>query len=124
MPRLPLSAPHLQYNYFRLGPTRLFEALRGPHFTLLAYGPGAAADLAAVAWAGQGAPLKRVAIDAGPGAFSDLCLADAAGSFREGYGVDQSVLLLIRPDGYIATFAVHDRVTTIENFAARVTAQA
>ncbi|WP_339692724.1 FAD-dependent oxidoreductase [Celeribacter baekdonensis] len=105
-------------------PTRLFEALRGPHFTLLAYGPGAAADLAAVAWAGQGAPLKRVAIDAGPGAFSDLCLADAAGSFREGYGVDQSVLLLIRPDGYIATFAVHDRVATIENFAARVTAQA
>ncbi|MDR3738291.1 MAG: hypothetical protein P4L40_04645, partial [Terracidiphilus sp.] len=35
-------------------------------------------------------------------------LQDTAGNVRKSYGIDSDVLLLVRPDGYIASIATHD----------------
>ena len=103
------------------GPLRLFEALAGPHFAAIAYGPEAAADLKALRWPTSGASLRRVAIDAGPDADTDIVLADITGTFREIYGVKTSTLLLIRPDGYIGSIATSNRAAVTGALAQAIT---
>ena len=68
-------------------PTRLFDAFRGPHATLLALGPDhveTAGRLAA-----RYGPIVRVA-----------AFVDTAGHARRAYRIDRG-LVLVRPDGYI-----------------------
>ncbi|GAA3166081.1 MULTISPECIES: FAD-dependent monooxygenase [Streptomyces] len=74
-------------------PVRLFDLLRGPHFTLLALGD-AALDAAALP---AGPEQLRLVRAGGPA--PDLL--DTHGHLRDAYGPD-SALYLIRPDGYIA----------------------
>ncbi|MET9288412.1 FAD-dependent monooxygenase [Nocardia beijingensis] len=93
------------------GSQRLFDLFSGPHFTALAYGPAAAADLAALPWPAAGAELRRVAIDSGKQAAVDVALVDITDSFARIYGVSDSTLLLIRPDGYIGAIATTDRTS-------------
>ncbi|MGO4418695.1 FAD-dependent monooxygenase, partial [Streptomyces sp. MCAF7] len=68
-------------------PFRLFDAFRGPHFTLLALGdtelPPVHADFVRTYWVGGPAP----------------DLLDPDGHIRTGYG--ERGLFLVRPDGYI-----------------------
>ncbi|MGW3960505.1 FAD-dependent oxidoreductase [Amycolatopsis sp. NPDC005003] len=78
-----------------LGGSRLFDTYRGPHFTLVAYGPQAAAASAELDWPTAGAPLRRITVD-GPG------------SFRTSYGIEGDTLLLVRPDGYLGHIATRD----------------
>ncbi|WP_410667851.1 FAD-dependent oxidoreductase [Amycolatopsis sp. cmx-4-68] len=75
--------------------SRLFDVYRGPHFTLVASGPKAAAASAELDWPAAGAPLRRITVDARPG-------------FRSSYGVEGDTLLLVRPDGYLGHVATHD----------------
>jgi 2-polyprenyl-6-methoxyphenol hydroxylase-like FAD-dependent oxidoreductase len=96
------------------GPLRMFDAMAGPHFTAIAYGPGADAELQALRWPTAGAALRRVAIDSGVDAVADIVLADITGTFRETYGLDSPTLLLIRPDGYIAAIATTDRLARLQ----------
>lgn len=103
------------------GPLRLFEAMAGPHFTAIAYGTDAAADLAALRWSTSGAPLRRLAVDAGVDAVADVVLADLTGTFRETYGLDASTLLLIRPDGYIGAIAAAGRLTRMQALLSSLT---
>lgn len=81
---------------------RLFDLYRGPHFTALAYGPRAAAALASLPWPTTGAPLKRVFVDAGSAAFVKT------------YGIACEAVIVIRPDGYIASIASRDMVADTE----------
>ncbi|MEV4063802.1 FAD-dependent monooxygenase [Nonomuraea dietziae] len=77
-------------------PIRLFDLLRGTHWTLLGFGAGTAATLADLHHAGL-----RSFLVVGPGAAgAGNCLigAEAARVFRARPGT----LILIRPDGYIA----------------------
>ncbi|MFE6620014.1 FAD-dependent oxidoreductase [Streptomyces sp. NPDC057740] len=90
--------------------TRLFDVLRGPHFTAIAYGPGAARDLEEFAWPTAGARLKRLFV--GPSAFDGLALSDPGKTLRRAYGLTGDTLLLIRPDGYIGHIATRDFLTT------------
>ncbi len=78
-----------------LGGSRLFDVYRGPHFTLVAYGPQAAAASDELDWPATGAPLRRITVD-GPG------------SFHDGYGIEGDTLLLVRPDGYLGHIATRD----------------
>lgn len=78
--------------------TTVHELLQGPHFSALAYGAGAAADITKIAWPESGADLKRFSINAG-GATS---LRDTDESLRSIYGLREDTLMVIRPDGYIA----------------------
>ncbi|WP_280361796.1 FAD-dependent monooxygenase [Nocardia wallacei] len=93
------------------GPQRLFDIMRGPHFTVLGFGAEAAAELTALHWPESGAVLRRVAVDAGPAADAEVVLADISGGFARSYGLAGPALLVIRPDGYLASITVgNDRV--------------
>jgi 2-polyprenyl-6-methoxyphenol hydroxylase-like FAD-dependent oxidoreductase len=94
-------------------PLRLFDYFRGPHFTALAYGPHAAAELARLPWPKTGAALTRIGVDAGASDIVDA-LSDAAGTFARAYGLGGDALFLIRPDGYIGHIATHDMLSSTE----------
>jgi hypothetical protein len=72
-------------------PQRLFEHLRGPHFTLLGIGNPAEPGLD---WPGSGAALRRIAVT-GP----------AAPHVARALGLGVPAAVLIRPDGYLAWHA-------------------
>jgi len=95
------------------GSIRLFNLLRGPHFTLLAFGPNASKEMSQITWPEAGASLKRVTIDAGKSIEADLQLEDDNASFKGIYGLGNDALVLIRPDGYIGQIASSSHVTAI-----------
>ncbi|MFJ2759536.1 FAD-dependent oxidoreductase [Nocardioides sp. NPDC087217] len=94
-------------------PARMFDAYRGPHFTAVAYGDGAARALNQIQWPATGAALRTVAVDA-LSSTADLVLTDGNGSFRESYGVSEDTLLLVRPDGYLASISSGDMISEAE----------
>ncbi|MFF9117934.1 FAD-dependent oxidoreductase [Streptomyces massasporeus] len=106
-----------------LGPdgtwTRLFDVFRGPHFTAIAYGPGAARDLEVLAWPTAGAQLKRLTV--GTTAADRLGFSDPKNTLKGAYGLTGDTLLLIRPDGYIGHIATRDFLTTTQSAARAMT---
>jgi len=70
----------------------LFSAFRGPHFTLITIGDQANAQARALVPNAAGAEVKLITLD--PKGNSD---------FRDIYGIDEEAVLLVRPDGYIAS---------------------
>jgi hypothetical protein len=99
--------------------TRLFDALRGPHFTAIAYGASAARDLDMLAWPTVGAQLKRLTV--GARAADNLTLSDPENTLKDAYGLDGDTLVLIRPDGYIGHIATRDLLTTTQTAARAMT---
>lgn len=85
---------------------RLFDAFRGPHFTAIAYGTGAARDLERLDWPATGAQLRRLTV--GPG----HAFTDNTDTLRSAYGLTGDTLLLIRPDGYLGHIATQDFLAT------------
>lgn len=69
------------------GPSRLFEAFKGPHFTLLLF--GSAPDQVG---------LERLPVR--------VLRLPAAGSAAQAYGIERDGLVLVRPDGYLAIHEV------------------
>ena len=102
------------------GRLRLFDAFRGPHFTALAYGPHAAAELAKLDWPAAGAELRRLIVTDGGG---DGAATDPTGDFARTYGLTRDTLLLIRPDGYIGHIAIHNVAETTRVAVRAVTPQ-
>lgn len=84
-------------------PVRLFELLKGPHWTLLAYG------------------VERGMLPTWPGVNlhtigEDAELLDSSGAFADTYGVTRGDLVLIRPDGYIGAIARLSEVQVIDDY--------
>ncbi|SNX66398.1 2-polyprenyl-6-methoxyphenol hydroxylase-like FAD-dependent oxidoreductase [Streptomyces sp. TLI_55] len=98
--------------------TRLFHLFQGPHFTAIAYGPGAARDLDLLHWPTTGAQLKRLTVGP-PAGFSD-----PGNTLRSAYGLTGDTLLLIRPDGYIGHIATSDFLTTTQAAVRAMTPEA
>ncbi|MFD9248080.1 hypothetical protein ACFV0D_40450, partial [Streptomyces sp. NPDC059556] len=73
-----------------------FYIHRGPHFTALAFGSGAATALDRLPWPPGGAPLRRhtVLTRTTPGTPDEAALLTA-------YGITEDTIVLVRPDGYI-----------------------
>jgi 2-polyprenyl-6-methoxyphenol hydroxylase-like FAD-dependent oxidoreductase len=93
-------------------PRRLFDLLRGPHWTLISRG----ADAACLPAAGRGLQVYRIGAD---GEFQD-----AGDHFGKVYGMADGDLLLVRPDGYVgALVGVADR-GRIADYLANVHADA
>ena len=88
---------------------RLFDTYRGPHFTVVAHGPDAAAASDRLAWPAAGAPLRRVSvIDLQPGPPPQL---RTRGRHRAA-----------RPaDGYIGHIATRDLLPSIRSAVRAVT---
>ena len=84
---------------------RLFDLLRGPQFTAVAYGPRAADALATLAWPTRGAALTRITVNAAGIGDGDHHLLDSTGAFAKSYGLHSDALILVRPDGYVASIA-------------------
>ncbi len=116
-PDAPLRAPDKKS-------IRLFDLLRGPHFTLLAFGPGAAQEISQIAWPEAGDSLKRITIGAGESVEADLQLEDDDASFKEIYGLSSDTLVLIRPDGYIGQISPSSRFATIKEAVSAMTPSA
>lgn len=80
-------------------PVRLFDAFRGPHATLLGFGPDAGA--AAGGLAGRYGDAVRATAVVEPGERSVNAFVDTAGHANRGYGVRPGAFVLVRPDGYL-----------------------
>jgi 2-polyprenyl-6-methoxyphenol hydroxylase-like FAD-dependent oxidoreductase len=89
-------------------PARLFDELRGPHFTLIGLGERTAPALAAVAAGHDGAGLVRSCL-IGPGG-----RADDGGHVTRAYGAD--ALVLVRPDGYVGLVAGPDDAASVGEY--------
>jgi len=98
--------------------TRLFSLFQGPHFTAIAYGPGAAQDLDLLDWPTTGAPLKRLTVGSAVG------FSDPQNTLRSAYGLTGDTLLLIRPDGYIGHIATRAFLTTTQAAVRAMTPEA
>jgi 2-polyprenyl-6-methoxyphenol hydroxylase-like FAD-dependent oxidoreductase len=97
-------------------PRRLFDAFRGPHFTLLGFGESCAGPLQDVGTAHRGL-IKPVPVGA-PGSGADL--VDVEGHARTAYGVTGDTLVLVRPDGYLALRAPGASRTAVRDYLDRV----
>jgi 2-polyprenyl-6-methoxyphenol hydroxylase-like FAD-dependent oxidoreductase len=90
------------------GVLRLFDVYKGPHFTLLAFGPNAVEALPKLAWPTGGAELRRYAVHTEHSSDDAGCLADSTGLVASIYGITGDTLILIRPDGYLASIITAD----------------
>ena len=83
---------------------RLFDAFRGSHFTLLAFGAAHADVVAQVNLRCR--PFVHAYAVVRPGqARGGDSIVDSDGHVRTGYGVERDALVLVRPDGYVGVFA-------------------
>jgi FAD binding domain-containing protein len=87
---------------------RLFDALRGPHFTAVAHGRLATEALERLAWPATGASLRSITAADSP-------------EFARIYGLTGDTLLLIRPDGYLGHIATKDILETTRTAASAMT---
>ncbi|MER5966013.1 FAD-dependent monooxygenase [Streptomyces sp. NPDC002057] len=75
---------------------RLFDLYRGPHFTALAFGAGAAAAVERLPWPPGGAPLRRHTVQA-----SSTPRTPREAALLTAYGITEDTVVLVRPDGYV-----------------------
>lgn len=83
---------------------RLFDIFRGPHFTLLSFGPHTAPRACAIA-ATHGVGVRAcVVLEARSSDESGAAatLVDARGEAARCYGASSGMFVLVRPDGYVA----------------------
>ncbi len=85
---------------------RLFDLLRGPHWTLISHG----AEVASLPRAGQRLHIHRIGDD---GAFRD-----EGDRLAATYGLARGDLLLIRPDGYVGALAASAHAERIKAYLA------
>ncbi|GAA0372965.1 FAD-dependent oxidoreductase [Microbispora corallina] len=93
-----------------LGRVRLFDVLRGPHFTLLTFGDAAPDQAGAAALHGSAVRAFTVAL---PGRTGDL--VDVEERLHEHFGAGTAVL--VRPDGYVG---YHGAPGGLEPYLSRV----
>lgn len=87
------------------GEKRLFEILKGTHFTLLAFGQEAMKSISMLNWSENGTSLCKYTI----GKYNDKqYIEDTNEQLKKIYGITQSSIILIRPDGYIGGIITND----------------
>lgn len=84
-----------------VGVSRLFDALRGPHFTLLVYGTESEEQARSFTWSDRGAPLHIHRVTSA-NSRDPKTLADPTGDLTKRYHLKDAGMVLIRPDGYVA----------------------
>jgi 2-polyprenyl-6-methoxyphenol hydroxylase-like FAD-dependent oxidoreductase len=88
-------------------PTRIFDLLRGPHWTLL----GQDVDRDNI----PPHPQLRIHVFGNRGD-----VLDTQGHFRDAYGVASNSWVLVRPDGYIGAFIAGDGIDVLHAYLQRV----
>ena len=105
----------------RGAPGRLFDAFRGPHFTLLAFGARHAGRVAEVN-ARYGSTVRAYTIVGRGEAGGEHTLVDFGGRARAGYDVHGDGFILIRPDGYIGSIARPGNLREFDDYLGSLTA--
>lgn len=108
----------------RDGQTSVFDRLRGPHFTVLAF--GTAAIGAVRRWRHGDGGLARVCAVWSDYVDGDVeSLVDQHGEARRAYGVGErdNVVFLVRPDGYVGLIATGDWAAAIDQYMAMITGE-
>jgi 2-polyprenyl-6-methoxyphenol hydroxylase-like FAD-dependent oxidoreductase len=99
--------------------TRLFDAFRGPHFTLLAFGAchvGTATEMnQRYGFAVHAHSVLSTDATTGNASLSDS-LFDTEGHARRAYDAKDGTLILIRPDGYVGFIANDDSLSGVEAY--------
>jgi 2-polyprenyl-6-methoxyphenol hydroxylase-like FAD-dependent oxidoreductase len=98
---------------------RLFDLFRGPHFTLLAFGPGHAATIAAVKQRYGSAVRTHTVLRAGEPA-NGVALVDTHGHAYLSYDIGADTLVLVRPDGYIGLIAQRSSAEYVYDYLSAV----
>lgn len=101
--------------------TSLFDAFRGGHFTVLAFGPQAIDDMAT--WPRHKQHLVRVVpVRTTPRPHDTETLTDNSGHAHRAYGVsaDENITFLVRPDGYVAHVVTSGWQQAIASYVDRV----
>ncbi|MDC0708022.1 FAD-dependent oxidoreductase [Stigmatella sp. ncwal1] len=104
-------------------PVRLFEAFRGPHFTLLAWG-ASQTDLVnrLNAHPGRGVHAYTVVRPGEPS--HERTLVDTYGHVHRAYGADSGTLMLVRPDGYLGWITPQSSADSLHAYLRQVSASA
>jgi hypothetical protein len=107
-------------------PRRIFEELRGTHWTLLLFGTQSSSErTAGLARSSQRCALHVVRISRTRDKSSpNTTLFDAAGHAQRAYGAPAEAAVLVRPDGYIGYFAAPGNAAELARFMTRVAAPA
>ncbi|MED2984856.1 FAD-dependent monooxygenase [Bacillus thuringiensis] len=96
------------------GEKRLFEIIKGPSFTLLAFGEEAMNVIEMLNWPENGASLCKYVI----GKYSDeQHIVDKNEQLKKIYGITQPSIILIRPDGYIGGIITNDWHVNFQNIS-------
>ena len=98
-------------------PSRLFNAFRGPHWTLLAFGPQ---HEDAPTWARSrfGDAVQAFHVRTGGRSRDVGALLDAGGHAHRAYDVRTDALVLVRPDGYVGHVSRTGSREALESFLA------
>ena len=102
---------------------RLFDAFRGPHATLLAWGAAHAATVAAVN-AHYAAQVRAYTVLRPGEAANGASLVDVDGEIQRGFALDDASpgpLIVVRPDGYIGFVGQAASVQALRGYLARIT---
>ncbi|MGY0058316.1 FAD-dependent oxidoreductase [Streptomyces sp. LZ34] len=104
---------------------RLFDLLRGPHWTLLSFdrGQDRGHDLAPGTPPETSVPLRTYRVTTDPTATGHGTVIDVEGIAHKTYDTDGDELVLIRPDGYLATRCAVDQGTDAMRRATALAAQ-
>jgi len=102
------------------GPVRLFDVYRGPHFTVLGFGAGCAGALARLGRRFPGPVRCRLVGPAPePDVDPEVDLVDQHGAARAAYRIDDDLLVVIRPDGYVGCTARPADDTAVGDYLAQ-----
>jgi hypothetical protein len=96
---------------------RLYDVLRGPHLTILAFGPAPNLDLGAL---GRRIHVHTVASADKHGTTGDDRLVDRTGHLRSAYSAHDGTVVVIRPDGYIGLMAHTASEQTVTDYLHRI----
>jgi 2-polyprenyl-6-methoxyphenol hydroxylase-like FAD-dependent oxidoreductase len=96
-------------------PIRLFDILRGPHFTLLAFGTSDAATIATL-HERYGTLVRAYTVRHPHTLADDATLIDTHGHAHRAYGITTDTLVLVRPDGYIGLITQQQLTGQVEEF--------
>lgn len=109
-------APDAPGRNVKGGPIRLFDVLRGPHFTRLRlFGPGGPINRTGL----SSVKCVDVSTEAKENSAAEVYL-DAFGNFAAAYGGSNGEYMLIRPDGYVGWTGLNENLPDLDRYLAAV----
>jgi FAD binding domain len=95
---------------------RLFDLFRGPHFTLLGFGPGFKDAQEEIAAEFGAAVHAHTVLPVGEEGEDSAAIVDSEGHAYRAYEIGKSTQILVRPDGYIGLVTEEDSAGAVRGY--------